>query len=174
MIRRLVFLCLAFCLAFLIVMPASAAANVWTPWGKDTGDKQTNEIVPAMPDIGQKIANTLGAMEIKKTEAELKTEGWRKVTHYHIPLSYAGDYTISPKYHVPPNTRRMLFELYSPSTGDFDLGILYGGIWYWSTTGGTGGYDSILLRMRPGHHVQMQVWDYSGYGTSLLKVWKHA
>jgi len=174
MTRKLVFLCLAFCLAFLIVVPASAAANVWAPWGKDTGDTQTSEILPALPDVSQtKIADNVGVSEIKSS-ADIKAEGWRRVATYHITLHYSGDYEISPRYRVPARTHQMFFEMWSPPTGDFILWVKYKGIWYKADNTGTGGYESLTFPVvSPGQRVRLEISSFSGYGTAKEIVWKH-
>ncbi len=149
---------MALCLAFLFALPASADNNAGDSYG---GDNQTNGILPSLSDIGQtKTADNIILPQIS-------TAAWRRVAAWDVYLSGTGDSAYSGLTRVPRNTRIMRWQLYPPPGTDFDLGVSYGGVWWWSTLAGP---DEIRLRVRPRQIIQTVVVSHEGSGTALLKI----
>ncbi len=149
---------MALCLAFLFVLPASAEKNAGDSY---SGDNQTNEILPSLSDIGQtKTADNMILPQIS-------TAGWRRVAAWDVYLSGTGESAYSDFTRVPRNTRIMRWQLYPPPGADFDLGVSYRGVWWWSTLAGP---DEIRLRVRPRQIIQTVVVSHEGSGTALLKI----
>jgi hypothetical protein len=153
------------CLAFLFVLPVSAATNIGKAWD---GSDQADEILPALV-VGQtQRADT--ADELHST-----TTTWRRFGgKYYINLaspSYTFWFPIGPIV-VPGNTRSLLFKLYSPRRADFNLLVSYDGYDYEAPNKGRGGIDSLKLRVSPGKEFWMYVQCIRGHGTAYLKLWR--
>ncbi len=149
---------MAFCFAFLFVMPASAA--ITPDWGAtDNGAGQLQ-----FPVAGTKeIANTV--------LPELNIEGLRYIGKVWTYMDFPGDSDVSPLYKIRKGGVYHFHLIPSYPPIDFDLGVYYKGVWFTSEAG-AGYLDCVPLRIARGSRIRFEVHSHNGYGTAVIKIYK--